>query len=118
MCSYAVVSCPPLQPVDKAQMNSSALTYQTSVNISCLLGYEMTPNQTWIVSYCQANQTWSVQAQNCTGITVLLLLQCKLLISFAKQEEAVCDTEYAANPLMSLTMKTETISSNCRMHAN
>lgn len=59
------VNCSSLN-VTNADLNTTAVLYETLVNVSCHLGYELSNDRRWTVVGCQANQTWSQYPLNCS----------------------------------------------------
>lgn len=49
-----------------ANVNSTSVTFDTYVNVSCQVGYQFTDNQTWLISRCQEDRSWSLQPTNCS----------------------------------------------------
>lgn len=62
---FAAISCTSLQ-VSNAITNTTAVSYQTFVNVTCQTGYQFTADQYWVVTQCQADTQWLPQLQNCT----------------------------------------------------
>lgn len=59
------VDCLPMN-VTNADWNTTAVSYETFVNVSCHQGFELSTDQYWTVVKCLANQTWSIEPLNCT----------------------------------------------------
>lgn len=59
------VQCPSLL-TDGADVNTTDVTYETYVNVSCYDGFQISTDQQWVVTQCQANKTWSAQPSTCT----------------------------------------------------
>jgi len=64
--TFTVVSCPVLH-FSFATISDNATVYQTEVNVSCMVGYQLSDNQLWNITRCGADKVWSPQLPNCTG---------------------------------------------------
>ena len=60
------ISCPALN-VSSAVVDTTDRTYQTSVNVSCISGYQMNNSQYGMVVKCQVNKAWFPQPVDCKG---------------------------------------------------
>ena len=65
MDCLADVNCTQLN-VTNAKLNSTAVTYDTHVNISCYTGFQLDVEKAWTVTRCQADKKWSVLPVSCT----------------------------------------------------
>jgi Sushi repeat (SCR repeat) len=60
------VECPSLN-FSNIQLNTTAVSYQTYVNVSCQSGYQFNTSQSWFITYCQVDKSWStLQTAECT----------------------------------------------------
>jgi Sushi repeat (SCR repeat) len=52
--------------VDNGDLNTTDISFETYVNVTCQPGFQFSYNQKWIVTQCQLNGTWLPQPANCT----------------------------------------------------
>lgn len=57
--------CRPIDLDDHADISTTDVVYNTEVNVSCLTGYEMSPDVTSITTVCTQNATWSDDVPLC-----------------------------------------------------
>lgn len=57
-----------------ADINTTSVVYETNVNVSCNVGYEFSSNQNWIVTQCQAAESWSPQLTDCSGTIITVIV--------------------------------------------
>ena len=67
ICCTSAVNCLPLNS-DNAHLSTDAVVYNTVVNITCQLGYQILENQYWVIAVCQADKSWSAFVTDCTGM--------------------------------------------------
>ncbi len=68
-----MVQCAELPRIKNTLMSSFNNTYNSTVDMACLIGYEFPQGATVLNTTCMANGQWSKTIQSCTGMYVIIL---------------------------------------------
>jgi Sushi repeat (SCR repeat) len=77
---FAGVNCSSITVANANPVNSTAVTFDSYVNVTCNPGFQFSDNTSWIVTSCRENKMWSPPV-NCIRELLYLMLFCVKLYS-------------------------------------